>query len=310
MSQQRSARGLDPSMLRQMGELARVDLDLLPQEPRYRPLTKGAWYWRRLPAGLGLGALAGIASVAVHPLLMWATLIGVFGYSIARRRKITGLVRRNMDAVAVLMAGELEPAAEVLEGLCEESRVSPSLHSISVCNRATVYLEAGDPERAARLLSAALHAGWIAPNGALAASYPTVVGRLAMAEALCGRLDEAQSWRARAHAATSAAKHGMHLLTDVVVEARLGNDETVVSLISEGWERAENLHSARHLRQIRLLEAFALERLTRVEYRGVSRETDSIRALEAARASTPGQFLVLTRPWEALSDFAERHGIR
>ncbi len=297
-------------MLRPMGELANVDLDLLPQEPRYRPLTKGAWYLRRLPTGLGLGALAGIASVAVHPLVMWATLIGVFGYSVARRRKLASLARRNMDAVAILMAGELGPAAEALEGLCEASRASPSLHSITVCNRAAVYLEAGEPQRASRLLCAVLHAGWIGPSGALASSYPTVLGRLAIAEALCGRLEEAQSWRARAHAATSAAKRGMHLLTDVVVEAKRGNDETVASLVSEGWERAENLHSARQMRQVRLLEAFALERLTAVEYRGVSRETDSIRALEAARTSTPGQFVMLTRPWDALAGFAERHGIR
>lgn len=297
-------------MLRRMGEIVRVDLDLLPQEPRYRPLTKGAWYGRRLPAGLGLGALAGIASVAIHPLAMWVTLIGVFGYSISRRRKIASLARRNMDAVAVLMSGDLDAAAEALEELCGESRASPSLHSVTVCNRAAVYLEAGDPERAAALLCAVLHASWIGPTGTLASSYPVVAGRLAMAEALCGRLDQAQSWRARAHAATSAAQHGMHLLTDVIVEAKQGNDETVVSLVSEGWERAENLHSARKLRQVRLLEAFALERLTAVEYRGVSRETDSIRAVEAARTATPGQFVMLTRPWESLALFAERHGIR
>ncbi len=297
-------------MLPRMGELARVDLNLLPQEPRYRPLTKGAWYWRRLPAGLGIGALAGIASVAVHPVLMWGTLIGVLGYSIARRRKVADLVRRNIEAVAVLMSGELVAAAQALEELCDDSRASPSLHSITVCNRATVYLEAGDPERAAGLLYAALHAGWIAPSGPLGASYATVVGRLALAEALCGRLEEAQSWRARAHAATSAAKHGMHLFTDVVIEAKLGNGEAVVSLVSEGWERAENLHTARQLRQIRLLEAFALECLTGAEYRGVSRETDGVRAVEAARSPTPGQFVVLTRPWDALARFAERHGIR
>ncbi|MBV1858520.1 MAG: hypothetical protein KUG77_08920 [Nannocystaceae bacterium] len=298
------------SMLRRMGELARVDLDLLPREPRYRPLTKAAWYGRRLPVGLGIGTLAGVASVAIHPMAMWATLVGVFGYSIARRRKIASAARANMDGLAMLMAGELVSAAEAFERLCEESRGSPSLHSLTVCNRAAVFLESGEPERAAGLLWAALHAGWIGPQGTLSPYYPSVAGRLAMAEALRGRLDEAQSWRARAHAATSVAKHGMHLLTDVVVEARAGNDENVLSLVSQGWERAENLHSARQLRQVRLVEAFALERLRAGEYRGVSRETDSVRAVEAARSSTPGQFVVLTRPWDAVARFAERHGIR
>ncbi|MCR9165278.1 MAG: hypothetical protein ACE37F_26800 [Nannocystaceae bacterium] len=292
-----------------MGELVRVDLELLPTEPRYRPMSKRAWYGRRLPIALGIGALAGVASVAINTFAMWAALLGVFGYSIVRRRRLASLARKNTDALAVLMAGELEAAAEAFEALCDQSRGSPALHSLAVCNRAAVYLEAGDPERAASLLSAVLHAGWIDARGGLASYYPAVLGRLAMAEALCDRLDQAQAWRARAHAATSAAKHGMHLLTDVVVEARLGNDEAVVALVTEGWPRAENLHSARQLRQIRLLEAFALERLRTGEYRGVSRETDGVRAIEAARSARGGEFRVLTTHWGALARFAERHGL-
>ena len=293
-----------------MGDLVRVDLDLLPREPHYRPMGKGAWYGRRFPTALGIGAVAGVVSVAVHPLAMWAALLGVFGYSIARRRRLAGMARRNMDALALLMAGELDEAAEAFEGLCADSRSSPGLHSLAVCNRAAVFLESGDPDTAAGLLSAVLHAGWIGPRGALSAYYPAVMGRLAMAEALRGRQEQAQAWRTRAHAATSSAKHGMHLLTDVVVEARAGNDDAVVALISEGWARAENLHTARQLRQLRLLEAFAIERLSAGDYRGVSRETDSVRALEAARSSAPGQFRLLTAPWEALAQFAERHDIR
>ena len=296
-------------MLPAMGDLVRVDLDLLPTEPHYRPMSKEGWYTRRLPAALGIGAMAGVASVAIHTLAMWAALLGVFGYSIARRRRIAALARRNTDALAMFMAGELASAGEAFEALCEESRGAPGLHSLAVCNRAAVYLESGDPQRAAGLLSAVLHAGWIDARGGLSTYYPSVLGRLAMAEALQGRLEEAQAWRARAHAATSAAKHGMHMLTDVVVEARLGNDEAAVALVTEGWQRAENLHSARQLRQIRLVEAFCLERLASGEYRGVSRETDGVRAIEAARNGARGEFRVLTAQWDALARFAERHGL-
>ena len=292
-----------------MGDLIRVDLELLPTESRYRPVSKGGWYARRLPVALGIGALAGVASVAVHSVAMWAALVGVFGYSIARRRRIAALARRNTDALAMYMAGELGPAGEAFEALCEESRGAPGLHSVAVCNRAAVYLESGDPQGAAGLLSAVLHAGWIDAQGGLSTYYPSVLGRLAMAEALRGRLDEAQAWRVRAHAATSAAKHGMHLLMDVVVEARLGNDEAAVALVTEGWLRAENLHSARQLRQIRLVEAFCLERLSAGEYRGVSRETDAVRAIEAARSGARGEFRVMTGPWEALARFSERHSL-
>jgi hypothetical protein len=292
-----------------MGELVRVDLDLLPAERRYRPMSKGAWYGRRIPGGLGIGAVAGIASVALHPLAMWAALLGVFGYSITRRRRLAAMARRNMDALAQLMAGELDDAGEAFESLCRDARGAPGLHSLAVCNRAAVFLEQGDAPRAAGLLSAVLHAGWVGPGGSLSAYYPAVMGKLAMAEALQGRLDQAQAWRTRAHAATSSAKHGMHLLSDAVVEARLGNDEAVIASISEGWARAENLHTARQLRQLRLLEAFALERLASSEYRGVSRETDAVRALDAARSAAPGEFRMLTTHWDELARFAALHGI-
>lgn len=293
-----------------MADLVRVDLDLLPTEPRYRPMSRLALLGRRFPIGLGIGMLAGIASVAVHTAVMWAALLAVFGYSIVRRRGVVQLARRNVDGRAMLMAGELHSAAATFESLCEASRGSPRLHSLVVCNRAAVFLEAGDPGRAVELLTAVLHAGWIDARGGLSSFYPSVLGTMAMAEALLDRPDRAQSWRARAHAATSSAQQGMHLLADVVVEARAGNDEEVVSMIGDRWKRAENLHSARQLRLIRLLEAFSLERLSSSsEYRGVSRETDAVRAVEAARASSPGDFRVLTENWPALAAFVQRHGL-
>ncbi len=181
------------------------------------------------------------------------------------------------------------------------------MHSLLVYNRAAVFLDAGEPDRAAALLSAVVHAGWIGPKGALAAYYPAALGRLAIAEALRDRMTVAQAWRTRAHAATSAAKRGVHLLVDVIVEGKLGNYQRVLDLIDEGWGRAENMLTARLLRVVRLLEAFALERAEGAEYRGVSRQTDLIRALEAARASKRAEFSFLTEHWGELERFAERH---
>ncbi|MEM6290256.1 MAG: hypothetical protein AAGA54_03295 [Myxococcota bacterium] len=290
-----------------MADLVRVDLDLLPAEPRYRPLGKAAWYGRRIPSALAVGAVVGVCSVAVHPMAMWVAIIGIFGWSIARRRRMVGVLQKNDDALALLVSGELDAAATAYDDLCGQARGAPGLHSLLVYNRAAVYLDAGDPERAAGLLSAVLHAGWIGPKGSLTAYYPAALGRLAMAEALRGRLDQAQTWRARAHAATSAAKRGMHLLVDMVVEAKLQHYETVVTLAEEGWTRAENMLTARQLRVARMLEAFALEHLGTDEYRGVSRETDLARALEAARSSSAGEFQFLTAHWDELERFTQRH---
>ncbi len=292
-----------------MGELVRFDQALLPREPRYRPVGKLSRIARRLPVALSLGAAVGVLTVVLHPAAMWISLAAIFGWGVYLRRRVVALAQRNDEALALLFSGELERAAAEFDALCVKARGAPRLHSMVVFNRAVVFLESGEPERAAGLLSAVLHAGWIGPAGALRSHYPLVLGRLAMAEALRGRVDEAQMWRTRAQAATSAAKRGIHLMTDVILEARRGDDEAVLALVSEGWSRAEHLLTARQLRFVRLIEAFSLERSSSGDYRGVSRQTDFVRALEAARGIEPGGHLFLTAQWPDLDAFVRRHDV-
>lgn len=242
-------------------------------------------------------------------MAVWAAVIGIVGWSVARRRKIAKVVRQNDEAVGQLAAGELEAAGQSFDVLCGQSRGAPALHSLIVYNRAWVYLGAGDADRAAALLTAVLHAGWLGRHGTLAPHYATALGRLALAEALRGRLDVAQSWRTRAHEACSPAKRGQLLIVDMTLECMNADYERALELVEETWTKAENVLTARQLRAARLLEAFALERLKSDDYRGVSRSGDFVRALEAARPRGENEFTFLTAHWDEVAEFVTRHDL-
>jgi hypothetical protein len=290
-----------------MSELVRVDLDVLPSEPEYRPMGRMAWYGRTFPALFITGIGVAVLGAWVSPIVAWVGVLGLLGWSFSRRRAMHGHLRDNDDGVALLVSGELTAAAQIFDKLCTRSRGTPALHSLFVYNRAVTHLEAGELDRAVALLSAVLHAGWIGPKGVLAVHYPSVLGRLAIAEALRGRLQQADGWRARAHAATSAAKRGTLLLLDTVVESRLGNFKRVVEIVEDGWSRSENMLNAKQLRTLRLLQGFALERLAGSDYRAVSREGDLRRAVEAVRDGRRGEFDFLAVAWEELQSFLQRH---
>ena len=290
-----------------MGELVRVDLDVLPGEPAYRPVGRAAWYARTIPTALGVGATAGLLTAWASPLLLWGAVAGFLGWSVVRRRRMYGYLRDNDDGVALLVAGDLDEATRVFDELCHRSRGMPALHSLFVYNRAVAHLERGELDRSIALFSAVLHAGWIGHSGPMSVHYPAVLGRLAVAEALRGRVEQADGWRARAHAATSAPKRGGLLLVDAVVEGRLGHFERVVERVEDGWTRAENLVTARQLRSIRLMQAFALERLSTSDYRAVPRETDLQRALQSVRDGRRGELDYLAVSWDELRAFLRRH---
>jgi hypothetical protein len=292
-----------------MADLVRVDLAALPAEPAYRPVERQAWYSRSIPLAMGLGALIGMASAHVSIAAIWLTTIAMVGWLIARRRRIYRFLRDNDDGVALLGAGELEEAAGVFDRLCAGARLMPHVHSLFVYNRGVVHLERGELDRAVGLLSAVVHAGWIAPRGALAVYYPNVLARLAMAEALRGHEDLADSWRIRAHAVISVPKRGMLLLVDAIVEARHERHARVIELVDDGWMRAENLLNAKQLRAIRLIEAYCLERAGGTDYRAEARSADLHRALDAARRGRAGEFDFLAVAWPELRQFMARHGL-
>ncbi len=263
-----------------------------------------------MPIAFGVALLTSVLWANAVEIGVFFALAAFMGWLFVRRRALVRLLAVNEEGTALLAAGDHEQAAGLFDRLCRDTRSrSPLLHSLAVFNRATTYLERGDPDRAVSLLSAVLHAGWISRRGSLSAYYPYVLGRMALAEALRGRLEAAEAWRSRAHASATAARRGALLLVDAVVEARTGSFGRVAELIEDGWSRAENLLTARQLRAVRVIEAFALEQDKGAEYRAESRASELQRALAAARAAHRGELDWLARNWTELREFLARHGL-
>jgi len=241
--------------------------------------------------------------------IIWGVLFAVLGWAFVRRRRMYAFMRENDDGIAMLASGELVAASEVFDRLCTRTRNLPALQSLFVYNRAVTFLESGDIDEALALMHAVLRAGWITPRGTLAVYYPSVVSRIALAEGLRGRLDQARSWQRRAHEVTSEAKRPALLLVDVIVAARSDDVANVVKLVEQGWERAENLMTTRQLRALRVFEAFALEQLSGAEYRVEYRDEDFKRSIEQAGKAGRGAFDYLAVAWPKLKEFLSRHGL-
>lgn len=280
--------------------------DVVTIEPWFRPSTRSTWYQATLPLALILGAGIGLVGTAVSPSIIVLAFAALVSSSFLRRRRMHQALRDNDEAVALLAAGEHERAASVFDELCRRARSIPTLHCVFVYNRAVVHIECGEHERAVSLLVAVVQAGWLRSSGALGVYYASVLGRLAMAEALRGQLAQAEAWQRLAHANTSEAKRGSLLLVDAIILARRGKDEAVLSTIDKGWRRAENLLPTKHLRSIRLLEAFCVERLAG-KYRVESKQDQLSDALRAAGQAPPGAYDFLAIAWPDLASFVRKH---
>lgn len=262
-----------------------------------------------IPLALGIGAGVGLVGTWVDPAFIWAAFAGFLGWSVLRRRRMFALLRENDDGVALIAANEYERAAALYERLCHDARRTPALHSLFLFNRCVVDLETGHLDVAVAGLRAVVEAGWIREKGSLAVYYAGVLGTLALGEALLGQLAAAEAWQKRAHSACSPAKVGTLLLVDVVIAARRGQFEVVLERIADDWRRAENLLSSKHLRRIRLFEAFALAQSRGCEYRQPSREDELRRALGRVREVPPGSYDHLAPHWPELREFLELHDL-
>lgn len=290
-----------------MGDLVRTDGEKLPAEAAFRPLARQTLYQMSIPMAIAVGAGVGLVGTWVSPALIWLAFAGLLGGSLARRRRMFQFLRDNDEGVALIAAGDYAEAGSLYAQLCGRSRRMPALHSLFVFNRSIVELETGNLEAAVEGLRAVVQAGWIRERGSLSVYYPSVLSRLAMGEALLGRLAAAESWQARAHAASSKAKRGALLLVDLIIEARRTNYDTVVDLVHEEWARAENLLPTKHLRTVRLVEAFALAQTKRGDYRQESRQHELSRALARAREAQRGAYDYLAPAWPAMRDFLAMH---
>jgi hypothetical protein len=294
-----------------MAALVPVAVRELPAERHHRPVGRVRWYLGTLPAAAGLGLGLGVVmALAPGPpwivvALLWA---GLVGRSIGQRGRSQRMIRVNDEAQALLAAGEVARASAMFETLCRSSRGMPGLHSLFVYNRGVAYLRAGEPQRARALFLAVLRGGWFARGGVFSGYRPLLFAALASAAAIEGDVDDAIRWQRAAHDSVFEAKRGILLVVDAMIAARGERWAEVVRAVDEGWTRAENLLTASHLRILRLLRAFALERDPRASYRGESPDAEIRAGLAAARPFQSGEFDHLVARWPDFRQFLVRHG--
>lgn len=82
-----------------------------------------------------------------------------------------------------------------------------------------------------------------------------------------------------------------------------------VARVNAMLPRAENLLAASQLRLVRLLEAFALERLQPLQYRHASIGSEIEAGLAAGRPRTPEELRYVIDQWPEFREFLARHDI-
>lgn len=282
------------------GELVRIDASMLPREAAYRPVPRRrSWSWPNLMIVSVFGGVVGWLSSS---LMMSIGVAAFVGYA-APTLRVRAFHRDLAKACALLVAREHAAAARMFDRLCARARGTPAHHSVFVFYRAIVHLERGEIERAIALLHAVVHAGWMDGD-----PLADVLGQLAFAEALRGRVDVARAWRARAHAVISDAKRGALRLADVAIQTRVGEHGGSPAIVEQGEHEAAVLAPPR-LDVLCLLHAFTLERAARgSEHRGRARDEALARVLAVARTASPGAYDFLAIAWPDLRQFLDRHG--
>lgn len=277
---------------------------LLPAE---RTLSRAGWYARALPVAVVLGASAGIAAVHVSPLVMWAVLAGVLGWTLTRRRRVIAMLRDHDDAVHLVAVGEIERARSTFAELVARARTMPALHALFSLGLAGTELDAGEPSIALERLEAVRDSGWIGPRGMLGGQRPVLHARLALAYAHRGDVDTALAELERAHALLPVARRGSLLLADVVVLLRAGRPRDARARVVEDLSRARQLLAASKVGCVRVLAAWAERLEERPDYRAPAATPDLSALLEDE--PTRAALRRLARSWSPLQDFLGAHGL-
>lgn len=268
-----------------------------PTPPAMRPWTR-ARYW--VDRGLSFGPLLAslpafaLASVLADSALVVGGVLAVGGCVLAGRRspRRDAWAKLNAEAAALLDAGESEKAERILRGLVESTRAYPRDQAVFLLNLGS-SLVWRDVDRALAILLVIESSGWLAPREARA---------LLHAEIACCRALRGERERAAEALETARALGDVPILVEALVACRTGRYEDAVEDV---WSRTEAIASMKpHAKALlRLLAAFALERLGRPQTIEVTR------LLEGAEAYSGAHVRTLTDRWLDLAEFARRHGL-
>jgi hypothetical protein len=274
-----------------------------------RLLTPRQVSWRAI--GVVLAAELGALGLA----LVTHSMMGGFGlalgaivvWSVRRRaenqRAIAGIER----ARELIDLNRVEDATTLLDEILARGSTPSHLRPLAAFNRALVALRRARYEDARARLDAVLQSGWLENRRYLQNFAPIVHASAMLVAVLQGDLEAAE----RYHKAGRESAFDLERHWFVAESFDLARRERFVELLDKlerSWEAIEGTVSGVGIRQLQLLQAYALTRVSEREdnYRGLYSGEDINPLLHGIR---PGRFDHLAARWPELRDFMRARGL-
>lgn len=242
-------------------------------------------------------SVLGSVALVLGGLVMWS-----FHRRAEAQRAIAGTERGR----ELLDLNRVEEAAVVLDEVLARRSTPAHTRPLAAFNRALVALRLARYHEARVRLDAVLESGWLENRRFLQNFAPVVYASAMLVAVLQGDLDAAAAYHKKGRRnAFDLERHWF--VAESFDLARRERWTDLLNKFERSWEAIEGTVSGVGIRQLQLLKAYALERLSVREdnYRGLHSGDDEARAL--LHGIRPGRFDHLAAQWPELREFMQSH---
>ena len=226
---------------------------------------------------------------------------GLMAWSFRRRTETHRALAASERARELLDLSRADEARDQLDDLLGSHRTPAHIRPFAAYYRALVSMRRGDYADARARLRAVIESGWLGNRRTLQNLAPTVYAAAMMAAVLDGELDAGERWRRAGHR-SAANLERYWFVADAFALARRERWDELLTKLDTNWDAIEGTVSGLGIRQLQLLEAYALTRLSEREdnYRGLHSGEEIQALLHGIR---PGRFDHLVTKWPELREF-------
>jgi hypothetical protein len=251
-------------------------------------------------AALGL-ALVTHSFLASFGLAFGAILLWSFHRRSETQRAITGIER----ARELLDLNRVDEAATQLDEVLARRSTPPHTRPLAAFNRGLVALRQARFAEARARLDAVLNSGWLENRRFLQNFAPIVYASAMLVAVLEGDLEAAERYHQEGRRNVFDLERHWFVAESFDL-ARRGHFTELLAKFERSWEAIEGTVSGAGIRQLQLLEAYALTRLSEREdhYRGLHSGQEIHALLHGIR---PGRFDHLAVQWPELREFMAAH---
>jgi hypothetical protein len=237
----------------------------------------------------------------VPMVAVMGVLVGFIFWNVRRVRTYNVA---TASAQIALGEGDYAKAAAEYQQLARRYAFPRSLARMAKFNLAIAQMHAGELD-----VAIVGFVGVEAHARAVPGLAPLVADQLALAYALRGDFDAAHRWRAESEnrgkgMGNQAMFAGLLAFADAILDVREGRCEALLRWLGERWHQLDGNVTARTMRPLRVLRAFALARSDGV--RGAMAVDEALSPLRPAR---PGEFALLGAKWPEMQVFLATYGL-